>query len=409
MELQRPEEEAPPGDYKRMGEFDRLLLFRALRPDRLTAAMRTFVAKIIGERYVVSQAYNLKRSLEDAAPHIPIFVFLSPGVDVAASVEALGAKGGFTADSGKYATISLGQGQEEIASKALARARKEGGWVLLQNVHLTIDWTSGELVKVVDKLAEDTHEDFRLFISAEPPPSLERPLPISILQASIKLTNEPPEGLKANLLRAWGQFSDEVIENCSKQAELRSILFALCYYHAVILERKKFGVGNLPNATSGIGWNMNYPFNTGDLLCCGQVAVNFLEQSTKVPWDDLRYVIGEIMYGGHVVEDWDRRLSNGYLVRYFNDDLLEGMDMYPGFPIPPNTSTHREVIEHIEELMKAESPVAFGMHPNAEIGFKLREAEAFCASVLNLQPRSAGAEGGQSEEQRAKLVSRWGC
>lgn len=112
-----------------------------------------------------------------------------------------------------------------------------------------------------------------------------------------RLTNEPPEGLKANLLRAWGQFSDEVIENCSKQAELRSILFALCYYHAVILERKKFGVGNLPNATSGIGWNMNYPFNTGDLLCCGQVAVNFLESSTKVPWDDLRYIIGEVSVG----------------------------------------------------------------------------------------------------------------
>lgn len=30
----------------------------------------------------------------------------------------------------------------------------------------------------------------------------------------------------------------------------------------------------------------------------------------QVPWDDLRYIFGEIMYGGHIVEDWDRRLAN---------------------------------------------------------------------------------------------------
>ncbi len=65
-------------------------------------------------------------------------------------------------------------------------------------------------------------------------------------------------------------------------------------------------MGNLPGARSGIGWNMNYPFNAGDLLCCGMLAVNYLDNSTRVPWDDLRYLFGEIIYGGHIVEDWDR-------------------------------------------------------------------------------------------------------
>ena len=61
----------------------------------------------------------------------------------------------------------------------------------------------------------------RLFLSCEPPPLLERPLPISILQASVKLTNEPPEGLKANLRRAYANFSEEMLEGCAKQAEFR--------------------------------------------------------------------------------------------------------------------------------------------------------------------------------------------
>ena len=79
----------------------------------------------------------------------------------AASVEALGTKLGFTADASKYTSVSLGQGQEPIAMNALNNAHKNGGWVLLQNIHLTIDWTSGPLEKKVDKLAEGAHADFR--------------------------------------------------------------------------------------------------------------------------------------------------------------------------------------------------------------------------------------------------------
>lgn len=99
--------------------------------------------------------------LQDAAPGTPIFVFLSPGVDVAASVEGLGRKLGFTADTGHYSAVSLGQGQEPIAMNNLTNAHKNGGWVLLQNIHLTIDWTSGPLEKKVDKLTEGAHKDFR--------------------------------------------------------------------------------------------------------------------------------------------------------------------------------------------------------------------------------------------------------
>lgn len=63
----------------------------------------------------------------------------------------------------------------------------------------------------------------RLFLSAEPPPALERPLPISLLQNSIKLTNEPPEGLRPNLRRAYSQFNEEILESCAKQASVGAV------------------------------------------------------------------------------------------------------------------------------------------------------------------------------------------
>jgi dynein heavy chain, axonemal len=403
LELERPEDEPLPGDWKRMSDFDQLLLFRALRPDRLTSAMSRFVRTIIDAKFTQSMPYNLERSFADSSAAVPMFVFLSPGVDVAASVEALGRKLGYTADGGKYVSVSLGQGQEPIAMNHLNNYHRNGGWVLLQNVHLTIDWTSGPLEKKVDKLVEGAHPDFRLFLSAEPPPGLERPLPISLLQNSIKLTNEPPEGMQANLVRSWNNFNEEILDACAKQGEFRAIVFGLCYFHACLLERKKFGVGNLPGSTSGIGWNMNYPFNTGDLLCCGQTAHNYLENNVKVPWDDLVYIFGEIMYGGHIVEDWDRRLANAYLFRYFNESMLEGIEFFPGFVAPPSTMNHKQVVEYLAD-MPGETPVSFGFHPNAEIGFKLREGDAFCNALILMQPRDTGGEGGLSQEEQARMV-----
>jgi hypothetical protein len=54
--------------------------------------------------------------------------------------------------------------------------------------------------------------------------------------------------------------------------------------------------------------------------------------------------------------------------------------------------------------MPPETPLAFGLHPNAEIGFKLREAEAFCGSLVALQPAEGGGGGGLGVEEAAKMV-----
>lgn len=60
---------------------------------------------------------------------------------------------------------------------------------------------------------------------------------------------------------------------CSKETEFKSILFALCYFHAVVAERRKFGAQ---------GWNRSYPFNNGDLTISINVLYNYLEANPKV-------------------------------------------------------------------------------------------------------------------------------
>ncbi len=82
---------------------------RVLRPDRLSAAMKKYVGNILGYEFITTQPFDLARSCMDATPATPVFVFLSPGVDVAAAVEALGRVHGMTADTGMYCSVSLGQ------------------------------------------------------------------------------------------------------------------------------------------------------------------------------------------------------------------------------------------------------------------------------------------------------------
>ena len=60
----------------------------------------------------------------------------------------------------------------------------------------------------------------------------------------------------------------------------------------------------------------------GDLTISVYVLYNYLEVNAKVPWEDLRYLFGEIMYGGHITDDWDRRLCKTYLQEFMHPDMV---------------------------------------------------------------------------------------
>lgn len=78
---------------------------------------------------------------------------------------------------------------------------------LLQNIHLVARWLS-TLDKKVERYSSGSHEDYRVFISAEPAPTPEAHIiPQGILENAIKITNEPPTGMYANLHKALDLFT----------------------------------------------------------------------------------------------------------------------------------------------------------------------------------------------------------
>lgn len=110
---------------------------------------------------------EFSKSFEEASPSTPIFFILSPGVNPLKDVETLGKQLGFTMDLGNFHNVSLGQGQESIAEAAMEIAAKNGHWVVLQNIHLVRKWLPS-LEKQLEHYAEGSHEDYRMFLSAEP-------------------------------------------------------------------------------------------------------------------------------------------------------------------------------------------------------------------------------------------------
>ena len=400
IDMQSPEEEGSlPGDWEgKLTAFQRLLLLRALRPDRVTTALALWVKGQLGARFVEQEPFSMKDTFADSSAPTPLFFVLFPGVDPGSDIEKLGVDMGFTLANGRYVSISMGQGQEAHAEASLDKAAKEGGWVFLQNVHLMQSWLP-TLERRLEIAAESGHDDFRCFLSAEPPPLPDQQtVPEGILQAAIKVANEPPADLKANLRMAFALFNQNTFDASSKKEAHRPMLFALCFFHALSLGRRKFGFQ---------GFSRSYPFNNGDLNVCASVLHNYLEANAEVPWDDLRYNFGEIMYGGHITDFWDRRITNTYLDVLMKPALLESGSAFVLAPeYKPLREGEYDAFKNYVDQLPPEDPRLFGMHPNSQIALLQQDAATLFAALRTISgggggAAAGGAAAGGGKEQRA--------
>lgn len=381
--------------------FQKMMVVRCLRPDRANVALTNFIRQLLphGDAYTdcdatLSALEVAEQALQDATPATPLYFILSAGANVVGVLDRLAEKYGLVKGV-SYHNVSMGQGQDVVAMACLESAHRNGHWVILNNVHLMPRWME-ELEKKLDEFAQEggSHAKMRLFLTSDPAVSI----PIGILNRCIKVTNEAPAGLKANLKRAWSNFPKQDIDDADSRT--RGVLFGLCYFHALMVERKLFGP---------MGFNMNYPFSLGDLRDSAACLHNYLESAnggSKVPWHDLKYIFGDIMYGGHIVNDFDRLVAKTYLDHLMRDELLDEMQLFPyvtpgdraSFYCPPST-TYDKYMDYVDRNLVVDTPMAFGLHPNAEIGFRTRQGEKLFATLLELQPREGGREKAEGVEE----------
>jgi dynein heavy chain len=173
---------------------------------------------------------DLNAVLLDSDAVSPLIFVLSPGVDPTNQLMALAAQKGVTFNS-----IALGQGQSPHALRLIDNGVVEGHWVLLANCHLMMSWL-GELDKIIEGMpTRNPNAQFRLWLSSSPHDKF----PIGILQRGLKMTTEPPKGLKANMTRLVNNISEEKFSSCGKPHKYKKLLFAMCWFHAVLVDRRK--------------------------------------------------------------------------------------------------------------------------------------------------------------------------
>lgn len=131
----------------------------------------------------------------------------------------------------------MGENMEKEAMARIEEGKLNGNWVMLENLHLMSEWMK-DLTKVLEDLSTGgssgfVNNKFRLFLTTDPTDII----PIGIMERSILIIIEPPSGIKANMKKSWALFNTEKFND--KEGKEKNILFALCYFHSMMFERKK--------------------------------------------------------------------------------------------------------------------------------------------------------------------------
>jgi dynein heavy chain 1, cytosolic len=250
--------------------------------------------------------YDLGAVVADETPaSTPIALISVAGYDASYRVENLVKNTGT-----RFSSVAMGSQEGfALADQAIAAASRQGTWVLLKNVHLAPSWL-GQLEKKLQTL--NPNRSFRLFLTMEVNPSI----PVNILRQSRLIMNEPPPGIKANLFDSLRSIAPNRLSQ--GPAEKVRLYFLLAWFHAVVQERLRY---------APLGWSKAYDFNDSDMASAFGTIDAWLESASRgkanidpaaIPWDAIRTLIKQSVYGGRVDSDFDQRILDSFVNSLFS-------------------------------------------------------------------------------------------
>lgn len=263
-----------------------------------------------------------------------------------------------------------------------------GTWVVLQNCHLAPSFMP-QLDALIEEVKPDREASFRIWMTTEPSDKF----PVTIVQNGTKMTSEPPKGIQQNIAKSYKTITDKEFDNCSKPVAFRRLLWGLCFFNAVIIERRKFGP---------LGWNKAYEFSASDLSISMKQLTGFLDFYDEIPFQALTYMVAQANYGGRVTDPQDRRCIETLLLDYYNSDMIdvENHKLSPsGKYFVPGDGDRQSYLDFIPNNMPFNDITeVFGLHENADITSAINLTDTILATALSLQPR-ATSSGGKTQDE----------
>lgn len=226
-----------------------------LPPPHPPSSAQEYIAAVLGQRFTEPRPLELREVAEEAGCRCPVVAILFPGSDPTPAILDLARK-----LKRSVRTLSLGQAQEAAARKLLSTGCTQGAWLLLQNCHLALSFMS-EIESSLLK-ADEIHSEFQLWLTSEAHPDF----PIGLLHISLKISSEPPAGVRGGLKHAYNFITQDMFD-AQAQPQWRLVLYTLTFLHTIAMERRKFG---------SLGFNLPYEFNQADLFICIQYLQNYL-------------------------------------------------------------------------------------------------------------------------------------
>ncbi|XP_072503821.1 dynein axonemal heavy chain 14 [Notamacropus eugenii] len=369
--------------WEKLTSFQRLILIKILKPDALNNSVRKFVTEKLGRNYLHTAGINLKEVFTESSANIPLIFIHSHGIDPTTLLLRFAQETKGNTDD--VTMISLGRGQGSKAEEIIYKAKiKKGQWVFLQNCHLAASFMP-RLCTIVEAFNYSKIDpDFRLWLSSKPDSSF----PVAILQKSLKITVESPQGVKANLLQTFGyhgsgEVTEEIYENKQCGPSWKKLLFSISFFNAVVNERKKYGT---------LGWNIPYEFSSSDLEVTIKMLEILLAEKLEIPWEAIYYLTGEIIYGGRVTDCWDRLCLLSLLKNFCNPNVLKedfSFTVDGMYPMLPGSANLTECREYIETLPDIELPEVLGMHQQTSRIYQESQAQELVDTIIAMQPRIA--------------------
>lgn len=228
-----------------LSEFQKVIITKLFREDRLESCLINFVEKTLGSIEVLAPTLELEEVFKKhSAPATPILFITSPGSDPSTQLEEFSIK---KVGKENFVQMSMGGNQNEAAMKLLKAGAESGQWVFLKNLHLVPAFL---LLLEKEFAGLQKHKNFRLWLTTE---SQEK-FPAILLETCYKLSYESPPGVKKNIERAYSLVDPTFINSSSINSQL---VFVLSYFHSVIQERRNF----IPQ-----GWSKYYEFSYSDFI-----------------------------------------------------------------------------------------------------------------------------------------------